>query len=338
MSILPPAVTAVYHSVLTQAHLSVQDLARQLGLQSHTVRRAIETLKSRKILLGIRPYVNPSLLGINEYYLYFSLQIPNSSSKDAFVMALCRHEQVSYVAEVGGDYQYEVRFMAHDSTDLVNFLDDLSDKFQSKVIIMSLCLIHAEEYSAMTEGSWKSADNVPYLSFAASDRRVAIDELDHKILSLFANDGVDSAPQIARVLGVPTSTVIYRLNKMRSSGLISGYFYLSDSRPFGLLPVILLVGASSFTKKQRERFLKHCRLHGQIAVTNITTGPWQARLLARVKEYKDILRLVRTLSEEFAENIQTIRVLPQLEFHKALLYPFRNFKTIQTRVRAPNSP
>lgn len=328
MQSLSPATMVVFQASLTQGHLTAAELAKQLGLRPHTVRRALDTLKEKQILKGIRPYVNPYLLGLNEYYLYFTVQDGRTSIREAFINALCKHEQVSYVGEVGGDYQFEVRLLTRDARGMANFMDEISDKFQSKVTIASMCLTHEEEYSSTFLGESKSSYDIPSLSFSASDRRVSIGELDHKILSLFAVEGIETAAKLARTLGVPTTTVSYRLSRMHSSGLIPGYYRLCDGRPLGLLPIVFLIAGGIYTKKQRVDFLNYCRVHKNICVTNMTTGPWQSRLLARVREYSDVMSIIRGLSETFPINAQSIRVLPQLNFYKVCLYPFRNFKSI----------
>jgi len=152
MITLSAVTMSVFEAVLTQAHLSVQEVARQLHLKAHTVRRTIDLLRKSKVLLGVRPYVNPSLLGISEYYIYFKVHDGNPSVRDAFVKAVCRNEQVAYLGELGGDFRYEVRFMAPHAYSLVEFTDLIAEQFRTKVSIASLCLIHDDEYSPTASG------------------------------------------------------------------------------------------------------------------------------------------------------------------------------------------
>lgn len=329
MTRLPPAELAVFQAALLQAALlqaaaPISTLAKQLKLRPHVVRRALRSLMDKKVLLGRRPYLNLFRLGFLEFLCFLSFTDGRRSVRASFLRALCEHEHVSFVAEVGGEYQYEIRILARNSTDVIRFLESLANQFGSKVTAPTISLVHQEEYSGVRLGS--SAGNLPLrvLSYAPDEREtVKIDELDHQVLSKIANGEQESFSEIARDLGAPVSTVAYRISMLEKLGVILGYYYLCDVKPFSMLPVVLLVEGKTLNAAQREELLKKCRNHRQLALIDILIGKWQARIMARVERQQDILPLVEELYQVLPVDSPEVKVLPQLCFHKCSPYPFR---------------
>ena len=328
MSRLTVTEQLVFQTALLQADASVAEIASQLSLRSHSVRRAFESLKKNGVFLSKHPYLNPYLLGVAEYLIYLSLVDGRKSVRQAFLKAICDYDRVSLVAEVGGDYQFEIRFLAHHPGDLIEFLDVLSERFKSQVKTPAIAVIHQEEYSATSVVTTSKKIKLPTLGFSSDRRSLAIDEVDHLILSRMANQGIHTIEDLARNIGIPANTINYRISRMKADGLLQGYFYMCDSRPLKLHPTILLVESHILTGRQREKLLEFARKHDGIAVAHILVGPWQARIFARLKRQEDALSLVEELYELLPGTVQTIRVLPQLQFHKFSLYPFRSFKRL----------
>ncbi len=61
-----------------------------------------------------------------------------------------------------------------------------------------------------------------------------LSKTDSRILEILQNDARTSYSAIARELGIAESTVRYRVNRLKGSGVITGFLALLDPRKIGL--------------------------------------------------------------------------------------------------------
>ena len=313
-------------TALLQAKTPIASLAKQLRIKPHTARRALDSLYSKRVLVGYRPYININALGMSEHLIFLSVSNASQKTRKALLSAFCRHDHVGFVAEMGGDFQYELRFYSRSSDDILNFLDSLAEAFHARIQISSISVIHEEEYSGVKYTS-VSGSPTPVLRYGPVSNLVTLDPVDHRILHLVANSSITAEREIARQLGIPASTIGYRIKRLESEGVIVGYYHLCDVKPLGESPLSLLLKSSTMKKSTRSRLIDFCRNHERIAYINILVGPWSARIFARVQHYDQGLEIAHRLLDEFQSDVQSIQVMPQLKFHKCSLFPFGNLKS-----------
>ena len=315
----------ILQTVMLQAEVPIPRVARQLGFRSETVRRTVQRLQEIGVLLGKQAYLNLSALGLVEYLVFLSLEGFSEANRQLFVQALCDYEQIGFVAEVGGDFQYELHFYGRDSQDFIDFIDALTARFRWRIQAQAITLVHEEEYSGPRYVN-TGAPPQKTLGYAPVPERVLIDQLDHRILQILANSENNTKREIGRKLNIPHSTVSDRIQRLEQTGVITGHYYLCDIKPMGDLPFSLLIQANVLSRAKRTQLLKFCRLHNRIAYINILIGTWQARIFARVQHYAQTMDIMHELYAAFPNDIQAIRIMPQLKMYKCSFYPFKKLE------------
>jgi len=122
---------------------------------------------------------------------------------------------------------------------------------------------------------------------------VEVDELDRRILALLLEDGRVSCREIARELGISTSTASKRLKRLESSGLIRGYTALLDHEKLGYeITVITAVTVSGGRLIEVEREI--AKLPGVCAVYDVT-GPVDVMVVAKFRSRRDLSKFTKTL-------------------------------------------
>ncbi|RLI08505.1 AsnC family transcriptional regulator [Candidatus Bathyarchaeota archaeon] len=120
-----------------------------------------------------------------------------------------------------------------------------------------------------------------------------VDELDRRILALLLEDGRVSCREIARELGISTSTASKRLKRLESSGLIRGYTALLDHEKLGYeITVITAVTVSGGRLIEVEREI--AKLPGVCAVYDVT-GPVDVMVVAKFRSRRDLSKFTKTL-------------------------------------------
>ena len=101
----------------------------------------------------------------------------------------------------------------------------------------------------------KTNEQIPLKEVKKDEKRLSIDEIDRKILKLLLQDARFSYREIARQTKLSTTTVIERLRKLRTNGVITGYSVNLDSKKlgFGLTAIIEIVGRKLMLLKTVEK-------------------------------------------------------------------------------------
>ncbi len=152
-----------------------------------------------------------------------------------------------------------------------------------------------------------------------SEHMFNLDPLDQRILELLKEDARRSSRKISQILNIATSTVISRIKKMESLGIIRGYTLNIDYQKLGFdFPVIIDVNVSKGKLFEVER--KIAQNDNVIAVYDIT-GEFDISILAVFRERKELDKFVKELQKmEFVERtytkliLNTIKRLPSMIF------------------------
>jgi DNA-binding Lrp family transcriptional regulator len=314
-------------AALLQADVPISDLSKQLGLREHTVRHALSGLIENKIFLSKVPFLNISVLGLVRYMMFISVVGISQKKREEFLKEVCAYDHVGFVAEVGGDFQYEIWFYTRDSRDFVNFIDELGTKLKIKIHTHEIAIIHEEEYSGpryVIEGAPKIK---PLRAFPVGSR-MEIDEINHKIIYFCSNEGILSRSELSNKLKIPASTLGYRIADLEKKGLIVGYYYICDIKPLQELPFSFLIYSTALCRSTREKLCKFCAEHRKIAYLQLTVGFCSARVFARVEGYEQARMIAHELYDQFSKEIDRVRIMPQLKFYKCTDYPFRNLESV----------
>jgi DNA-binding Lrp family transcriptional regulator len=137
---------------------------------------------------------------------------------------------------------------------------------------------------------------------------LTIDDIDVKLLSFFMRDGRASFRKIASELGVSTTTVAARIQRLEKDGVISGYSARVDSSKLGYeLTVVTEIIVSKGKLLEMEREI--AKLPGVCAVYDVT-GEIDGIVVAKFREREQLSKFTKgLLAMPFVERANTHVVL-----------------------------
>ena len=120
-----------------------------------------------------------------------------------------------------------------------------------------------------------------------------IDETDRKIIHVLQKDGRASLRKISEEVGVSLGTVSNRVNRMESSGIITGYSVRLDPEKVGwsLNVVIGLRIEKGRLIEIQEKISRDYRVCGVYDVT----GDYDSMVIARAKDREDLDDLIKNV-------------------------------------------
>ena len=99
------------------------------------------------------------------------------------------------------------------------------------------------------------------IQIGVNSKQVAQSALDNEIILALAADPSTSIQKIARLLGEPATTVQYRFNQMKKSGVIAGCRYFIDFLRLGHSFVYHQLTLSGISTKDSQALLKYLAGH-----------------------------------------------------------------------------
>jgi DNA-binding Lrp family transcriptional regulator len=321
----------ILDAVVLQANKSAPEIARELGLRVHVVRRGIASLLEQGVFLRRSIWVNPHALGLNLHIVQIELPLKSMIHREAFLRHLVALDETCVVAELGGEGLFEVRILATGRGHLDSLFQSLAQTAPTPFRIRSCLTVLEQDYSGTSEpGSKKrSGASLHFGALSPGSLTSQLDEKDHIILSTLANLRYLNFQEVSRAVKLPSATLTYRVEKLEQAGIIKGHFYVMDPKVFKETPIALQIRSRVLTQKERIALMNFCRAHPRISLVTFLLGEHSIEIFTLVHEHKEVQSVIADLSLNFGDLLESSHMVPQISFHKYTMYPFRSYPNVR---------
>ena len=303
--------------LLADAPLS--DLSRIVGMSQHKVRYCVDKFLSAGVLRR-SIHVNLSLLGITEYALYLHASHNTPEAKKHWLRELVLRKDAGHVYELDGELRYNIVVLTRDSLDAQHFCYDLCKQQETSIHGLTVAVrisstIFPRQYLAPRANLPKE------IVTARSTKQVTIDELDEKILAGLASGEFRHKTVLARALGVASSTLDLRIQRLKKEEVIVNDYYSMSLSYFQIRSYKVLLSLRVSTPEMSAQVHDFARNHPHIVQITTLVGSWDHELLLEVYSAEHHNDVLDQLSNIFAGSLNSICSLPIVARHKVSQYP-----------------
>lgn len=314
----------VIFSTFLDASKSAVEVGKELGIKPYTVRRLLTQLKRRGIISSV-PFLNVYALGLAHYGVFFSLASSSRDTHRKLMQYLTQSQQISFLMELGGEFQYGLSICARNLTQVMKFLDDLAQRFKAvffeKSVAIRIQLVHfGPKYLSHRQAPRD------ILRWGAVDKDEEIDLFDHKILGIISRQGLLPLGQLSAILKTPAMTIDYRLKRLRERGILLRSIFVIDTEKIGMQSYYLLLYTRGIDLKFKKEILKFCENNRNILFVVENLGSWDYEIGLHVEHARVVSDITRDLCDKFGDEILNVRALPVFAFHKVRNYPFEDYE------------
>ncbi|NDC36575.1 MAG: Lrp/AsnC family transcriptional regulator [Proteobacteria bacterium] len=309
-----------------QADAPVSLIAKQSGYPEHVVRSAIHKMLEHEIIERCA-VINPYALGLRDFYLEFSFSSAGSKQKKRALDSIEAADEVAFLAELGGDFQYGAAVFVPEPIDVLHFLDRMSQQLGpvlvDKHISTVLSLTHFSP-GHLTDGKKRGTS----LSYDSDVIATPIDELDHQILRGLTSGKHPSNSSLAREMGVAATTLDYRIKMLKSKKVIVGVaYFLRSALKVSRHPFAIQVLFARHSPSVRRSIIEFCQKHPAVHYHADSLGRSDCEIGASFEEPHLVNEFVALLGETFKEQISQVWHYPILRKMKLEFYPFKKKPT-----------
>jgi DNA-binding Lrp family transcriptional regulator len=297
----------ILSAIELNADRTTTELQTLTGHHSHTVRYIIQKLERAGVIQKV-PFVDMYPLGYQDFGFYFSLASLQSKAKERLLNLLKTSPLVTFLLELGGDYQYGASMYAKHVAEFTQLLDKLS--------IISENLFFDKSFTlrvSMTRFNRKylSPDSpIQERSFGNTKAPAEIDQTDEAILQALTKNGGLSQRELARRLGLSFASVNSRLQTLTNKQILHGMTYEINPTKIGMQAFQLLVFAKGLSQSFQEELYLYAKRHPSMVYFVRCIGTWDFEIGVEVDKTEEITQIAQELYEKLGQHIVGIKTIP----------------------------
>ncbi len=119
----------ILHTLSDKADMNLIDLAKKTGLSVNTLKRRIQEMKKKRIILGFRPFIDTAKLGYSYYKYHVNLRNYTKQDHMRFLGFLQSKPFVIYVDQYINGEDFEIEMHLKTEKEFLAFSDEMKEKF-----------------------------------------------------------------------------------------------------------------------------------------------------------------------------------------------------------------
>ena len=295
------------------ARASVDYLQKVTKLRPHSIRYALKQLRDKNIIVP-QIWINPSQLGLMHVFCFFSVKFPEANSRQDLELFISQSSQVYWLAEIAGEYQFELGLVVKNTNEALEFLQLISSKL--KILILKKELFFRTNMTLYSRTYLHKQDRKVLTTSVDHSFNSPVDETDFNILQKLSRDPLLSNRDIALALNLSPATINNRVNHLMNQGIIGGFWYLVNSEEIQNKMYYLQIYTRGFERRIAAQLHKFALQFPAIIFLHQGLGAWDFQIHAETNSGEELAALVEALHQKFYNEIGSIRVFTRLKILK----------------------
>lgn len=319
-------------AIENHATLPIGSISKQLGYRDHTIRYVIHSFEQRGMITPIT-VLNFYALGYEEHVIFCSFSPEFQNRKQEVLDTMIQMAPVTWIGELGGEYQYAIAIAVRSIVEVSDFLYKLSSHFGSNVIASKAISSRIDFYHFGRKYLDPKRKKQNQLLFGFEKQHsvsISIDELDYKILRLLGAEGIHSQHAIAKSLNISVPTIHNRIKRLEKHNIIRAYAYHLNQSKIGMHMYELLVYTRGINAELRDQLHSFAQTNPHVLYYLHTIGEWDFELGIEVQKAEDVVAITEALYAACGADVLTIKVIPLFRYVHLSYFPF-TYSAIQNK-------
>lgn len=299
----------------------LKQLAELCNVSIPTLRKTIETLRARGVLVTRSHYIDHLRLGFTGGRIYISIVDCSTEQRAQIVAFIQQVYFVTYMAQVSAPFDYLIVFMAESFRDVQTLLRELSRSYG--VNFRRRVLTITAGYRAYSRKHLcRSIDDLPAFHMDADVPPIDIDETDRQILRALSENECQTHREIARRLAIPHTLVQRRFARLVDQRVILGVFYQFNTWAMGFKLYRILISLRDLRRENFDLMHSIAAEHPHIIRCAETIGPWDFEIDVEVADEAACNRTLEEIGASLGDAVlgtQITEIVRHLHFKS---FPF----------------
>lgn len=309
----------VLTAIRLDPNASVPTIAKFLKVKETSVRSALRGLKRYEVFSRY-PLINVSKLGYLEYDITCGLSLSGDDERERFFGYLAASPQVGELIETGGVYHCSFTLLAQSPLEVDEFMQGLGEKFGP--VFVNDCIGIGLRYSIFPpkylsrKGTLKDSVTV-----SAGPADHSVKRVDVSILKALAEHPEDSFREIARITGLPISTLNDRVKALTANGTLVGYSTGIQESVFGHQGFRIHLATRGLNPSLKAEIFEFAKTHPNVTYLIEWVGEWQYCIGLLVANANDASAIVNQIYDRFGRSLRELVLFPVVRDRQYNCFP-----------------
>jgi DNA-binding Lrp family transcriptional regulator len=292
------------------ADIPLTTVARRLGRHSMVVQRHVQRLIERGVILGRTAVFDTSRVGVIEYGFFLVLGPRTEKLRSKFLTYLKSRPGVSWVAEVGGEFDLAINVLARHPGDILSLFDACGATFPGLIVRKEM--VQRTTRIRCYRGYLGGRYGVRFRS-GESAHDLVLSESEVRIIRSLDALGFESYRELAQrcEISVPTFTRIIR--HFKQVGFLKGLGYRLDTELLGRMQFRMMIAFKHLPPSSIEAMLNLApRIEG-VKLLVRCLGPWDFEMEYDAISHRAAREMSARIWATFGDDLSSVRVIPIFE-------------------------
>lgn len=257
----------ILKQLLEDGRKSSASISKEIDLGREIVNYRIKRLIKENLIVKFIPKINEIAMNYQEYIILLKLNLDDEVSRDEFIKDHIGNKYIIWIVKSESGWDLIVRLYAQS-------IDEFKEKLSE--ILESFSDVLANYYTIITSSEIKECENdiildklfkeKPKKDFKEIKTGVLpqLDEKDKEILGILQEDARIQYKEIGVQLDISSDTVKYRIDKMKSQGIIENIVPIINLTNLGLFQYACVLNFSYLGKEETALFNEYLKENSNI--------------------------------------------------------------------------
>lgn len=312
LSILTKKDILILKRLFEDGRKSSANISKEIDLGREIVNYRIKRLIKENLIVKFIPKINDKAINYKEYIILLKLNLDDDISKETFIKNSIGNKYLVWILKSNSGWDLIVRLYAQNIDEFKKKLEEILEGYSD---------ILAKYYTIITSNEIKQSEkdvlcnslfdeNIPVRDFSVIKKEIMcnIDKKDKEILEYLQTDGRIKYKEIAEKLDISSDTVKYRIDKMKTSGVIENFVPVINYNKLGFIQYAGILKFFYLDKEEKETVYKIIRESQSIikAIKSLNSEEFFLTLI--FDNEQDILQFETSFKLKFADKIDKLEL------------------------------
>jgi DNA-binding transcriptional ArsR family regulator len=185
-------------------------------------------------------------LGWTRYQVFFASAVRTARDKSKLLSFLIDSPRVSFVGEMGGDFDYEVLFLGKHSNEVTDLLEECTRRCGEFAVSKSVIIHQSVSFFPRKYLATKPMSPEEMSFVQGGNDSAELSDLDQHLLEVLTRRPDVTKREMAALTGKSPPTVDKHISRLEEAGILRGSIFSVDAGQFGGQYFVLMVHARGF--------------------------------------------------------------------------------------------
>lgn len=314
--ILSPKDILILRKLLEDGRKSSAAISKEIDLGKEIVNYRIKRLIKENLIVKFVPKINEKAINYKEYIILLKLNLDDEISKEEFIKNSIGNKYLVWILKSNSGWDLIVRLYAQNLEEfkikLDEILENYSDVLAKYYTIISSDEIKESEKEVLLEKIFEEKTaNQDFSIIKSQNMPLQIDLKDKEILEYLEEDARIQYKEIAEKTQMSADAVKYRIEKMKSQGVIENFAPIINYNKIGLMQYAAILKFNFLNKEDEKLAIKKIQESKCIvkAIKSLNSQEYFLTLIfEKEKEIENFKNLLETYFRGKTQSLEMFKI------------------------------